>query len=255
MILEICLDSVESAIASERGGAQRIELCSDLTEGGITPSAGLIQLVRKQVGIEVFVMVRPRGGDFLYTEYEYDVMKYDVMEAKKLGADGVVLGLLDGEGRVDVRRTRELVELARPMEITFHRAFDMSANLSESLAQVIETGANRILTSGGMPTIVQGAHRVTHLIAAAKGRIPIMVGGGLRQENIHEIALCTGATEFHCSLRTRTDSPVAFRNHALKLGAAVRDEFERFIVLEENVRALRNALNKIENGTFERSSK
>ena len=255
MILEICVDSVESAIASETGGAQRIELCSDLTEGGITPSAGLIQAGRKHVGIEVFVMVRPRGGDSCYTNHEYGVMKYDVSEAKQLGADGIVLGMLDKDGHVDVERTRELVRLAHPMQVTFHRAFDMSANLDVSLGQVIETGAHRILTSGGMQTITQGAERVTHLIKAAKGRIHIMVGGGIRQENINRIALRTGATEFHCSLRTKVDSPVTFRNHVLKLGAAGHDEFARFVVLEENVHGLRRALDRIANGAVQSVSK
>jgi copper homeostasis protein len=214
MVLEICVDSVESAIASQAGGAQRIELCSDLNEGGITPSAGLIQAVRKHVGIEVFVMVRPRGGDSFYTD-------------------------------------RELVRLASPMQVTFHRAFDMSANLDESLARVIETGAHRILTSGGMQTITQGAEHVTHLIDTANGKIRIMVGGGIRQENIRKIALRTHATEFHCSLRTRTQSPVTFRNHALKLGAVANDEFARYVVLEENVRGLREALNKISSGVIQ----
>ena len=251
MVLEICVDSVESAIASQAGGAQRIELCSDLNEGGITPSAGLIQAVRKHVGIEVFVMVRPRGGDSFYTDHEYEVMKEDVLQTRDLGADGIVLGLLDRDGHVDVERTRELVRLASPMQVTFHRAFDMSANLDESLARVIETGAHRILTSGGMQTITQGAEQVTHLIDAANEKIRIMVGGGIRQENIRKIALRTHATEFHCSLRTRTQSPVTFRNQALKLGAVANDEFARYVVLEENVRGLREALNKISSGVIQ----
>ncbi len=248
MVLEICVDSVESAIAAQAGGAQRVELCSDLNEGGITPSAGLIQAVRRHVGIEVFVMVRPRGGDSFYTDHEYDVMKADVIQAKDLGADGIVLGLLDQEGHVDVERIRELVRLACPMQVTFHRAFDMSANLDESLARVIETGANRILTSGGMQTVTQGAEQVMHLIHAARGRIQIMAGGGIRQENIRKIALRTHATEFHCSLRIRTQSPVTFQNHGLKLGTVANDEFARYVVLEENVRGLREALNKISSG-------
>ena len=251
MMLEICVDSVESALASEAGGAQRIELCSDLNEGGITPSAGLIQAVRKHVGIDVFVMVRPRGGDSFYTDHEYGVMQADVLRVKELGADGIVLGLLDKEGQVDVERTRELVRLAHPMQVTFHRAFDMSADLDGSLERVIQTGAHRILTSGGMQTVTQGTDRVTHLIDAAKGRIHIMVGGGIRQENIRKIALRTRATEFHCSLRIKTRSPVTFRNHSLKLGAVANDEFARYVVLEENVRGLREALNKISSGVLQ----
>ncbi|MGH9615669.1 MAG: copper homeostasis protein CutC, partial [Acidobacteriaceae bacterium] len=198
--------------------------------------------------IEVFVMVRPRGGDSFYTDYEFDVMRDDVARIKELGADGIVLGMLDREGHVDVDRTTELVELAQPMQVTFHRAFDMSADLDESLERVIQAGAHRILTSGGMQTVTQGAEQVKHLIEAARGRIKIMVGGGIRQENIRKTALRTHAEEFHCSLRTRTHSPVRFQNHSLKLGAVANDEFARYVVLEENVRGLREALNKISSG-------
>jgi copper homeostasis protein len=251
MVLEICVDSVESAIASQAGGAQRVELCSDLNEGGITPSAGLIQAVRKHVGIEVFAMVRPRGGDSFYTPHEFDVMKADVVQMKELKADGIVVGMLDQDGQVDVQRTRELVQLADPMQVTFHRAFDMSADLDESLERVIETGAHRILTSGGVQAVSQGAERVNHLIGTAKERIRIMVGGGIRQENIRKIALRTKATEFHCSLRIRARSPVTFRNHSLKLGSVANDEFARYVVLEENVRGLRETLNKISSGVVQ----
>ena len=251
MVLEICVDSVESAIASQAGGAQRVELCSDLNEGGITPSDGLIQAVRKHVGIDVFVMVRPRGGDSFYTSYEFDVMKADVTRMKELGADGIVIGMLNQDGLVDVQRTRQLVELASPMQVTFHRAFDMSADLDQSLERVIETGAHRILTSGGVQTVSQGAERVTQLIHAANGRIRIMVGGGIRQENIRKIAQRTKATEFHCSLRIKTQSPVTFRNHSLKLGSVANDEFARYVVLEENVRGLRDTLDKISSGVVQ----
>ncbi|MGA9957213.1 MAG: copper homeostasis protein CutC [Acidobacteriaceae bacterium] len=251
MILEICVDSVESAIASQAGGAQRVELCSDLNEGGIAPSNGLIQAVRKHVAIDVFVMVRPRGGDSFYTSYEFDVMKADVVRMKELGADGIVVGMLDQDGHVDVERTRQLVQLAAPMQVTFHRAFDMSADLGQSLERVIETGAHRILTSGGVQTISQGAERVTQLIDAANGRIRILVGGGIRQENIRKIAQRTKATEFHCSLRIRTQSPVTFRNHSLKLGSVANDEFARYVVLEENVRGLRETLDKISIGVVQ----
>jgi copper homeostasis protein len=248
MQLEICVDSVESAIAAESGGAQRVELCSDLFEGGITPSSGLIESTRRNVALGVFVMVRPRGGDSCYTDHEFEAMRYDVIQAKDLGADGVVLGLLDAEGRVDVERTRKLVELAHPMQVTFHRAFDMSADLSESLESVIEAGAYRILTSGGRQNVLQGADHVAKLIQLAHGRIGVMAGGSIRQENIEQIAALTGAAEFHCSLRTQIDSPVVFRNQELQLGTVANDEFARYTVLEEDVRELREALDHIQNG-------
>lgn len=246
MVLEICVESAESAIASEKGGAQRVELCSSLGKGGITPSAGLIRSVRSSVAIELFVMIRPRGGDFFYTDLEFNTMQYDIGQAKALGTDGVVLGLLQPDGQVDVERTRQLVELAHPMGVTFHRAFDMAADLEAALAQIIATGAKRILTSGGSQTTAEGADRIARLVQAAEGRIRIMVGSGIRRENIRSIALRTGATEFHCSLRTRIDSPVTFRNHLVKLSKIAEDEFARFVVLERNVREVRQALDEME---------
>ncbi len=254
MVLEICVDSVESAIAAEAGGAQRVELCSDLLEGGITPSAGLIEIVRGNVNIEIFAMVRPRGGDSFYTSFEFDAMKRDVIHAKNLGADGVVFGLLDGSGHVDVARTRELVELAHPMQVTFHRAFDMSADLEDSLERIVEAGAHRILTSGGRQSVAEGAECVARLIQRANGRVRIMAGGSIRQENIEKIASLTGATEFHCSLRTQMESPVKFRNPEVQLGTAANDEFARFAVLEEDVRSLRMALDRIESAAGQRVS-
>jgi copper homeostasis protein len=248
MVLEICAESVESAIAAEVGGAQRIELCSDLLEGGITPSAGLIRSVRKQVALDLFVMIRPRGGDACYTAHEFEAMRCDVMQAREMGADGVVFGVLDPDGEVDVKRTRELVELARPLQATFHRAFDMTASLTDALSRVMDTGADRVLTSGGMQSAQQGSERIAELIERAENRIKVMVGGGIRQENIQTVALRTGAQEFHCSLRTRVEGPMRYRSRSVRLSAMHGDDYARFVVLEGNVRRLRRALDSIADG-------
>jgi copper homeostasis protein len=250
--LEICVDSVESAIAAETGGAQRVELCSALSEGGVTPSLGLLRAVRASVGIGVSVMIRPRGGDFLYSGDEFSVMRDDIVLAAEAGADGVVLGLLTAEAQVDVDRTGRLVEEARSrpragrrMEVTFHRAIDMARDLERSLEDVIETGADRVLTSGGAQNALLGSAQVARLVLAAESRIGILVCGNVRAENVRQIALETGAREFHASLRKPTPSPVRYRNATLSLGDAGSDEYTRHRVAAEDVRELRRAMNGI----------
>jgi copper homeostasis protein len=245
MHLEVCIDSVESAIAAERGGAQRVELCSDLLEGGITPSAGMIASVRRQIGIDLFVMIRPRGGDFCYTSCEFGVMQEELEHARLLGADGVVLGILDEQGRVDVRRTRQLVELAGPLPVTFHRAIDMTPDLSVALNDILETGAQRILTSGGKPNAMLGANEIARMVDEAQGRIAIMPGGGITSENIQAVAEATGAIEFHASARTAFPSPVVFRKSEVTMGDIPGQEYNRFIAREETVRALVEVLERL----------
>lgn len=242
MLLEICIDSVESAIAAESGGASRVELCSDLFEGGITPSSGLIASVRRHISIGLFVMVRPRGGDFCYSDLEFEVMGEDIRRAGPLGVDGIVLGILDPDGRVDIERTRSLVELAHPLPVTFHRAIDMASDLSTALEDVIATGAARILTSGGELQAPLAVPRIARMVDIARERIAIMPGSGIRPENIAALAQATGATEFHSSARTPAPSPMRFRKQGMAMGDATDREYQRFEVLEENVRALVTAL-------------
>jgi copper homeostasis protein len=243
-VLEICVDSVESAVAAERGGARRIELCSDLLEGGITPSPGLLEQIRKRVGIDLFVMIRPRGGDFCYTPEELDIMKADIEHVKQLGADGVVLGILDADGYVDVERTRELVEKAKPLPVTFHRAVDVSADLADSLERIIASGAHRVLTSGAKRRAVDSTRDIAQAIRQTSGRLIVMVGGGLNPENIGAVATETGAAEYHASLNTGLPSPVRFRNGSLFLGADLEREYMRYVVREEDVRALCEGLER-----------
>jgi copper homeostasis protein len=238
LAVEVCVDSIESAIAAERGGAQRVELCSDLVEGGITPSAGLIATVRKKISIGLYTMVRPRAGDFYYDADEFAVMQRDVLMAKQLGADGVVFGILGIDAEVDITRTRQLVDLGRPMKSTFHRAFDMSADLQRSLESVIATGADRILTSGAKQTALAGTVMLRNLVEAAAGRVIIMACGGINAENVRVLVEKTGVREIHAGLRTSLSSPMRHRNDNISLGTVDAGEYQRFVVRKDTVEQL-----------------
>ncbi len=238
LAVEVCVDSIESAIAAERGGAQRVELCSDLVEGGITPSAGLIATIRKKISIGLYTMVRPRAGDFYYDADEFAVMQRDVLMAKQLGADGVVFGILGIDAEVDITRTRQLVDLARPMRSTFHRAFDMSANLQRSLESVIATGADRILTSGAKQTALEGTIMLRNLVEAAAGRVIIMACGGINAENVRVLVEKTGVREIHAGLRRSLSSPMLHRNDNISLGTVDGGEYQRFVVRKDTVEQL-----------------
>jgi copper homeostasis protein len=240
--IEVCVDSVDSAVAAERGGAGRVELCSNLLEGGVTPSAGLIELVRARTSIGLHVMIRPRGGDFCYTPEEFETMRRDILAAKKLGADGVVVGILHADGSVDIERTRELVELARPLSVTFHRAFDMSADLFGALESICATGADRLLTSGGEKTALQAVAHIARVVEAARGRIAVMACGGINHHNATSIIEQAGVREIHVGLRNPVASPMLYRNPELSIGTAAECEYQRFQVLEENVLSLHRAV-------------
>jgi len=244
ILLEICADSVESALAAEQGGAHRVELCGSLLEGGVTPSSGLISAVRSRIGIELYVMVRPRGGDFCYGAEEFETMEQDVLTAKKLGANGIVFGILEEDGSVDVPRTRHLVELARPLKTTFHRAFDMSCDLQKSLEEVIVSGAARVLTSGGEQQVEDGTRALARLVLEARERIAVMAGGGITEANVHRILEDTGVREIHASVRVHAPSPMRYRNEKVSMGIAKGREYQRILVRPEQVRRLlENALN------------
>ena len=201
-VLEITVESLDNALAAERAGADRIELCAELMHGGTTPTLEAMRAIHNQVEIPIFPIVRPRKGDFLYSEKEFETMKHTIDNARDLGMDGVVFGILLLDGRIDVERTTELVTWARPLEVTFHRAFDESADLFESLGMVIATGATRILTSGGTSTAPEAVETLQKLVIAAGDRILIMPGSGLDASNIRHIASETRAKEFHSGLST-----------------------------------------------------
>ncbi len=203
IVFELCAETMDACLAARDGGADRIELCSGLSEGGITPSHGLVREAVRRSGVPVHVMVRPRGGSYVYSADEIDVMAEDIRHMHSLGAAGVVLGLLRTDGSVDVAATQSLVALARPMEVTFHRAFDSTHSLEAALEQVIASGCDRVLTSGGQRDAVLGADALAALVAQAGDRIAVAVGGGLRLENAAMLARVTGATHFHGSLQPK----------------------------------------------------
>lgn len=241
VLLEICIDSVESALAAEAGGADRVELCSALFEGGLTPSAGLLETVRERVRLGVAAMIRPRGGDFCYSDAEFAVMRRDVAVAKKLGADMIVLGLLNPDGTVDRERTRELIALARPLPVTYHRAFDMAREPFEALDVLLELGVERVLTSGQERTAVEGMDLIAELVRRAGDRIIVMPGGGVTERNLQKILRHTGAKEIHGSASGSRDSRMTFRNTRVAMGGQVGPpEYSMKLASLERVKAFRS---------------
>jgi copper homeostasis protein len=219
--LEICVDSIASTLAAQEGNAHRIELCASLFEGGLTPSAATIEVARQQLTIDLMVMIRPRGGDFLYSTLEFRIMQRDIEIAKDLGANGIVLGLLTAEGTVDRVRTQKLIKLARPMNVTFHRAFDMVSHAHDALEALIDLGVERVLTSGLEPTALEGAETIAQLVQQAAGRISVMAGGGIHERNIARIVRQTGVNELHMSGRSAMPSEMRYRNQRINLGGAL----------------------------------
>ena len=200
VLLEISVETAEAAIAAERGGAQRIELCTQLRLGGLTPGEELMRRVRESVKVPVFAMIRPRSGDFVYSGEEFAQMRRDIATAQRIGIDGVVLGVLTRDRKVDVARTRELATTAQPLPVTFHRAFDDTADVHAALRDVVETGAARILTSGGAASAPAGIQNLARLMAASKKHVIILPGGGINASNALQVVRLSGATEIHSGL-------------------------------------------------------
>jgi copper homeostasis protein len=225
---EVCVDSIAGIRAAREADAERVELCANLLEGGTTPSLGTILVARKVADIKLHVMIRPRGGDFLYDEDEIATMEADIASAKSAGVDGVVFGVLTRDGRVDRETTERLIARARPVSVTFHRAFDMTPEPLIALETLIELGVDRILTSGQEPTAYEGAERIAELIKAAVDRVIILPGGGINARNVARIAAVTGASEIHFAARVPTTSAMRFRRGDVYMGGELRPpEYDR----------------------------
>lgn len=224
--LEVCANSVASAIAAERGGASRVELCDNLHEGGTTPSYGAIVLAREQISIQLYPIIRPRGGDFRYDDQEMEIMWRDIAWCKQAGCDGVVIGLLTEAGDIDVRRTKLLVEWAWPLGVTFHRAFDRCRGPLDALEDVIATGCERILTSGQGVTALDGAELISQLVEKAADRISIMAGSGVRARNIAELVKRTRCTEYHSRAQKTVKSKMSYQNELVRFLGDAESEWE-----------------------------
>jgi copper homeostasis protein len=237
-LLEICVESLDRAAAAERGGADRIELCADLAVDGITPSVALMHKVRHDVRIPIHVLIRPRAGDFCYSKAEFEKMKREIDVAKDLGMDGIVLGILDNDNQIDQKRTSVLIRRADPLPVTFHRAFDLCRNLPDSLQLVIETGAKRVLTSGGKSRATAGLESLAELVMIAKKRILIMPGGGVRAHNIERILRKSRAPEVHSSLRINS-------KRGSKISRSGSQPADHSVEFEARVRKLRKMVEAI----------
>lgn len=238
-IIEIATSDFVTTKSAVEGGADRIELCANLAEGGTTPSYGTIQQCREAFTISLFPIIRPRGGDFLYTSDEFDSMLQDVKLCKQLGCEGIVTGLLNSDGTIDITRTATLIDAAYPMGVTFHRAFDRCKDPFEAMEQLIAIGCERILTSGQRPSVVDGVDLVAELNKKADDRLIIMPGSGVRKENIKMLAEKTGCMEFHSSLRGKAASRMSFIHDAFKDSA---ESYTNNAIEPAEVKALRNAL-------------
>lgn len=240
MIIEIVVYNIESALLAKQGGADRIELCDNPAEGGTTPSLGMIQRVREKVNLDLFVMIRPRGSDFLYSQDEFEIMKTDIMAAKRAGADGVVFGILMANGQLDTARCTELIQLSRPMQVTCHRAFDMTKDLFQTLEDCIGCGFDRILTSGGKPSALEGIDTIAKLKQQAKNRINIMPGSGVNPNNFTELVTKTGVEEIHFSASAVRNSDMQWQNNNISaMGTSGQSEFVLRTINPNNILTIR----------------
>lgn len=236
MLLEIAVFNIHSAIIAANAGADRIELCENPFDGGTTPSYGTLKSAREKITIPVFPIIRPRGGDFLYNDEEFDVLKKDVLLCKELGFEGLVTGILMADGNIDIKRTARLVNLVYPLEVTFHRAFDRAKEPMEALEDIIKCGCQRILTSGQVPNAMDGKETIKQLVRQANERIIIMPGSGVRSNNIASLASFTGATELHSSARKHIPSNMQFTL------SSMNEALENITVDQAEIKAMKQAI-------------
>jgi copper homeostasis protein len=240
MTVEIVVYNILGALNAQKGGADRIELCDNEGDGGTTPSYGTIELARQNLTIDVFVMIRPRGGDFCYSSYEFHSMKRDISMCQKLSVDGVVFGILNPDGTIDKKRCKELIDQARPLKVTCHRAFDMTRDPFEALEDCIEVGFDRILTAGQQPVASKGAKLISELILKANGRIAIMPGSGVNENTVEYIVSITKTKEIHFSATAFEESPMVFRNKEIAgMGSDEGSEFKLRSVDPARVKTIR----------------
>ncbi len=235
-ILECCVDSVESAINAAKGGASRLELCSNLVIGGTTPDVALVKEIRKYTDIRIHALIRPRFGDFCYTEHEMEIMKSQIRDLKEAGVEGVVIGVLDTEGNLDLLKMKELMQEASGLSVTLHRAFDMCRNPFEAMEQAVSLGVHTILTSGQKQSAWEGRELLTELIIKAEGRIDIMAGAGIGASVIEQLIPVTGGSSYHMSGKVTLDSPMVYRKADVSMGLPSLSEYEIWQTSEEHVR-------------------
>lgn len=241
---EICVTSVESAINAEKAGANRIELCDNLYEGGTTPSYGMIKTIKNKLHIDIHILIRPRGGDFVYSEEELEVIKEDVILAKEMSVQGIVVGFLNSDGSVNKEQLKEIVQLAKPMNVTFHRAFDMCNDPFIALEDIVECGCNRLLTSGQQSTALKGFDLIKKLVEKAENRISIMAGSGISKDTI-EVLSQTGAKEFHFTAKSFYESKMKFRPEQLSMSSIENmNEYQILFSDRNKIKEIIDLLNK-----------
>lgn len=243
-ILEVCTDSMESALAAERGGADRIELCGNLVIGGTTPSRALFEKIRKETNLKIRVLLRPRFGDFCYTQNEYEILKEEVKMFRQLGADGIVIGCLNPDGSLNMEQMKGLIEESGEMDVTLHRAFDVSRDAMEALEQAISLGCRTILTSGQKNSAWEGRASLAKLQEESRGRIEILAGSGIKPEIIGQLHKETGITSYHMSGKVVVDSKMTFRREGVNMGLPGFSEYEIWQSSAEKIKEARKIVDQ-----------